>query len=576
MSLQGSGARRRWSVRASFALGALVFGCFGVAARDVPAPLRAAAKRAIVHEAIVAPWDTDWTQRAELTASDGAGSDFLGRSVSLDGDTVVVGAAGADIGGAESQGAVYVFVRSGDTWTQQAKLTASDGAAGDEFGFAAAISGDTIVAGARFAAIDGINGHGAVYVYVRSGDTWTEQAKFFADDGAAFDEAGFSVAIDGDTALVGSPFANGSQGKTYVFTRSGIAWSPQATLAADDGAPFDRFGLALAVLGDTAIVGSPSAAIGANGYQGAAYVYTRDAGAWDLETKLTAGDGAAFDEFGVSVALDGDTAVVGAHFADIGQISGQGAAYAFVRDAGTWSEQGKLVSDDGFFGDEFGISVAVSGDTAAIGAMFADGGGVENEGEAYIFERAGGAWSQAAKLLPDAGDLGEEFGIGIALEGDTAIVGAESAPVDGDWRGAAFVFSSASATPVPAAAVTPDSLAFALAPGTSDAQPIDIANVGDAGSTLLFSIYEAEDATCGVPVDAAWLDAAPIDGSVEAGASQAVQVTADATALDDGEYTAWLCVSTSDPAQAFVPVPVTLTVSGVNPDVIFVEGFDGR
>ena len=262
--------------------------------------------------ASAAPWDVDWTLRAELAAADGAGNDYLGRAVSLDGDTAVVGAAGSDVGGAESRGAAYVFVRSGDTWTETAKLTAPDGTAGDEFGFAAAISGDTIVVGARFAAIDGMDGHGAAYVFVGSGDTWTQQAKLAADDGAAFDEAGFSVAIDGDTALVGAPFANGSEGKAYVFTRSGTDWTPQATLAADDGAAADRFGLSVKVAGDTAIVGSPSAAIGANNYQGAAYVFARDAGAWSLQTKLTASDGAAFDEFGVAVALEADTAVVGA------------------------------------------------------------------------------------------------------------------------------------------------------------------------------------------------------------------------------------------------------------------------
>jgi hypothetical protein len=551
MTLLVSGARRRWSSSVLLALGALVFASHTTAA----------------------PWDTDWTLRAELTASDGAGNDYLGRSVSLDGDTAVVGAAGADIDGAESQGAAYVFVRSGDTWTQQAKLTAPDGAPADEFGFAAAISGDTIVVGARFAAIDGINGHGAAYVFVGSGDTWTLQAKLAADDGATYDEAGFSVAIDGDTVLVGAPFANASQGKAYVFMRTGTDWAPEATIAADDGAASDRFGLSLSVDGDTAIFGSPSAQIGANGYQGAAYVFARSAGAWNLATKLTASDGAAFDEFGVSVALDAGTAVVGAHFADV-VYPGQGAAYAFVRDGDAWSEQGKLVSDDAFFGDEFGFSVAVSGDTAAVGALFADAGGTENEGEAYIFSRAAGAWSEASKLFPDMATMGGEFGIGITLKGDTVIVGAESAPVDGEFRGAAYVFSSASTTPVPAAQVSPGELTFSLAPGTSDMQPVEIANVGDAGSTLAFSIYEAADATCGVPLDAAWLAASPIEGSVDAGASQEVQVSVDASAIDDGDYVAWLCVSTSDPAQAFVPVEVALSVTGSNPDWIFTDGFD--
>src|SRR5690349_6053914 len=177
-----------------------------------------------------------WIQRTKLVASDGAGNDFLGRSVAFEGDVAVVGAAGSDPGGAEAQGAAYVYVRSNGAWTEAEKLTASDGAAGDEFGFAVAISGDTIIVGARFAAVDGVDGRGAGYVFVRSGDAWTEQAKLVADDGAAFDELGDSVAIDGDTVLLGAPFRDSSRGAVYAFVRDGDAWSAQGSMAADDGA----------------------------------------------------------------------------------------------------------------------------------------------------------------------------------------------------------------------------------------------------------------------------------------------------------------------------------------------------
>jgi hypothetical protein len=567
MMLQFSKAGRRSSVLASFGLCML-------------ASLSSAAERPMLHfvakgaEPTFAPWGTEpWIQRAALAAPDGAINDYLGRSVALDGDIAVVGAAGSDVGGAESQGAAYIFVHSGDAWTEAAKLTAPDGASGDEFGFAVSISGDTIVIGSRFAAIDGSAGRGAAYVFVHTGTDWVEQAKLTADDGIAFDELGFSVAIAGDTVLVGAPFANGSQGKVYAFARTGADWSGQGTLVAQDGASSDRFGLAVAISGDTAIMGSPSADVGANTDQGAAYVYTRASGSWSLQAKLAGDDSAPFDEFGNSAAIDGDTVIVGAHVTNIGNNGNQGAAYAFVRDGETWSQQTKFVADDGSFTDEFGFSVVVSGDTAAIGALFANPGGNENQGEAYIFRRSEGAWSQSASLVSDGG-AGDEFGIGIAIDGNTALVGADFAAVGGEWRGAAYVFAP-DAPPAPRADITPGTLNFELAPGTSTSDTLTIANTGDAGSTLDYSIFEAASADCGTAADASWLDVAPIDGEVAAGSSQDVTVDVDASGLVAGEYPAWLCISTSDPALGMVPIPVTLVVSGQDPDVIFVDGFDG-
>jgi len=513
-----------------------------------------------------------WLQRAKLVASDGASNDFLGRSVAFEGDVAVVGAAGSDPGGAEAQGAAYVYLRSNGAWNEAAKLTASDGAAGDEFGFAVALSGDTIVVGARFASVDGVNGRGAGYVFVRSGDTWVEQTKLVADDGAAFDELGDSVAIDGDTVLLGAPFRNSSRGEVYAFVRDGNTWSAQGSMIADDGADFDRFGLALAIEGDTALIGSPSADIGANTDQGAVYAFARNAGTWTFATKLTAEDGAAFDEFGNAVAIDGDTLAVGAHAANIGSVGNQGAAYAFVRDGEGWTQQTKFFDEtDGFFADEFGMSVGVSGDDVAIGALFADPNADENEGRAYVFHRNGETWSRRATLTADDGVSGEEFGIGIAIDAGTVVVGAEFGPVDGDWRGAAYAFSPAAA----AAIISPPSLAFEQDPDTTSAAPVAIANVGDAGSMLDYSIFESANADCSAAEDIAWLDASPLADSVLAGESEDVTVSVDSTGLGGGEQTAWLCVFTSDPAQPLVAIDVTLTVTGPNPDWIFVDGFDG-
>jgi len=356
-----------------------------------------------------------------------------------------------------------------------------------------------------------------------------------------------------------------------VFTRSGTTWSAQTTLAAADGSTSDRFGLAVSIAGDSAIVGSPSADIAGNSDQGAAYVFVRTGSAWDFQAKLAGDDSAPFDEFGNAVSIDGDTVVVGAHVMNIGSNGNQGAAYAFFRSGGVWAQQAKLVADDGSFTDEFGFSVAVSGDTAVVGALFANPNGHDNQGEAYVFARTDAAWSQQARLVSD-GVAGDEFGIGIDISGDTAVVGAEFGATDGEWRGAAYVFSSRS--PAALAEITPQSLSFTLASGTSSSSPLDIANVGDVGSSLAFSIDESAGVDCSVPADVPWLSVSPAAGDVSAGSSQPVTVTADATDLGAGDYSAVLCVTTSDLNQALVPVSVTLTVSGSDPDVIFADGFD--
>ncbi|MCG6975904.1 MAG: FG-GAP repeat protein, partial [Acidiferrobacterales bacterium] len=201
-----------------------------------------------------ASWALTINEAQKLIASDGAAGDQFGRSVSVSGDTAVVGAYAKD----SSRGAAYVFTRTGDTWSYQAKLIAEDGVANDLFGFSVSVSGDTAIISAHSDDDNG-NSSGSAYVFTRSGSVWSQQAKLIAGDAAANDLFGVSVSVSGDTAVIGASLNddNGNaSGSAYVFTRSGGVWSQQAKLLAADGAANDQFGRSVSVSGDTAVVGA--------------------------------------------------------------------------------------------------------------------------------------------------------------------------------------------------------------------------------------------------------------------------------------------------------------------------------
>ena len=318
-----------------------------------------------------------WVEQAKLTASDGLATLKFGFSVAISGDTIVVG--GSPYHGPVTQGSAYVFQRVGDTWTEQAKLIASDGAQGDNFGSTVAVSGDTVLVGAS--GMDG--GRGAAYLYTRAAGTWTQHSKLTASDGIASDAFGSFVAVSGKTALIGAAKGDGAiadQGSAYVFTETDGDWIQQAELTASDGAAGDSFGFWVAVSHDTVVVGAPSD----DAERGSAYVFTRTGPTWTAteEQKLTASDGAAADNFGRSVAISRDTVIVGAQKHDVGLTVDQGSAYVFTRVGSTWPEKIKLVSSDGGNSDLFGVSLAMSGRTAVIGAGFHN----LHQGAAYIWE----------------------------------------------------------------------------------------------------------------------------------------------------------------------------------------------
>ena len=388
-----------------------------------------------------------WSEQAKLLAGDRASGDAFGYAVALSGDTALVGAYSDDDNGSNS-GSAYVFTRDGGgSWGEQAKLVAGDGTSGDWFGYSVALSGDTALVGAY---LDDDNGttSGSAYVFTRDGGgSWSEQAKLLAGDGAPGDLFGHAVALSGDTALVGAEQDddNGTNsGSAYVLTRDGVeGWNEQEKLLgrANDSSGLDSFGRSVALSGDTALVGaSGDDDNGTN--SGSAYVFTRDgAGVWSQQVKLLASDGAANDLFGFSVALSGDTALVGAYL-DNDNGTTSGSAYVFKRDGGgSWSEQAKLVAGDGGTFDFFGYSVALSNDTALVGAQGDDDNG-SSSGSAYVFTRDGaGVWSLQAKLLPDDGAADDRFGFSVALSGETALVGAHLDDDNGTDSGSAYVFT---------------------------------------------------------------------------------------------------------------------------------------
>ena len=266
---------------------------------------------------------TSWVQQQKLTASDGAAWDYFGCSVSISGDYAIVGAYGDDDKGTES-GSAYIFLRSGTSWSQQAKLTASDGNAVDRFGNSVSISGDYAIVGAW-----GDDSYkGSAYIFKRVDTTWSPQAKLTASDGAAGDAFGYSVSICGDYAIVGAFYDDVNvmvdSGSAYIFKRGGTSWSEQDKLTASDGAAGDRFGWSVSVSGDYAIVGAQ----GDDVSKGSAYILKRDGTSWSEQAKLLALDGAGSDYFGWSVSIGNGYIITGAYFDD-DKGTNSGSAYMF-------------------------------------------------------------------------------------------------------------------------------------------------------------------------------------------------------------------------------------------------------
>lgn len=376
-----------------------------------------------------------------LVADDEEANSFFGFSVATTGETAVVGAHGDNANGTES-GAVYVFGESIDGWRQQTKLVASDAQPGDQFGGSVAVSGDTILIGARGDDEQG-DSSGAVYVFVKTPSGWVQQTKLTAPDGSAGAEFGRSVAIAGNTAIVGAA-RDDSKGKdsgsAYLFTRSGTQWRQHSKLVARDAAAGDVFGISVAIDGNTALVGADLDDDGGEN-TGSVYVYVNSDGEWHEQAKLTAADASDVDIFGVRVAISGETALIAAR-RDDDDVKGPdtGSAYVFVRSGTTWTQQAKLTADDAEPRDLFGFAVALEGDLAVVTAAMEDESGL-NAGAVYVFARSGSTWTQQQKLVSDGAADNDVLGTSVALSNAVAVVGAPTSIIDPPGRaGSAAIF----------------------------------------------------------------------------------------------------------------------------------------
>ncbi|MEE9130669.1 MAG: FG-GAP repeat protein [Phycisphaerales bacterium] len=377
-------------------------------------------------------------QLFKLLPNDGAAGDWFGYSVAISGATAIVGAHMDDDNGTDS-GSAYLFNTT--TGLQIFKFLPNDGAVGDQFGLSVAISGAIAIVGAYF---DDDNGtaSGSAYLFDAEIAAGGRQiAKLLADDGAVGDRFGRSVAIDGVTAIVGAYLDNDngtSSGSAYLFDISDPASPIQiAKLLPDDGAVQDYFGVSVAISGTTAIVGAyQNDDNGSN--SGSAYLFDTTTG--QQIAKLLPDDGAAADRFGWSVAISGATAIVGAFQHDDNGFH-SGSAYLF--DATTGRQVAKLLANDGATADRFGWSVAISGSTAIVAAVWDDDHG-NGSGSAYLFDISDPANPvQIAKLLPDDGAACDQFGWSVAVSGDTAIVGAVWDDDHGGDSGSAYLFDAA-------------------------------------------------------------------------------------------------------------------------------------
>ena len=434
----------------------------------------------------------------------------IGSSVAVSGDTAVAGAPGVFLGPGADE--AHVFVRTGTLWSHEARLESSNHSDTDQFGDCVGVAGDTIVVGAPYedSSATGVNSanqgnaaadSGAAYVFVRSGTVWTEQAYLKASNTDPGDLFGTVVGISGDTIVVGAPRedatsagVNGpdgnagvSVGAAYVYVRTGTTWSQQAYLKASNPDDNDEFGAAVSISGDTIVVGAfreGSAAVGVNGSQGndpsggasgAAYVFVRTGTDWSQQAYLKASNTDGSDTFGSTVAISGNTAVIGAPREEsraVGVDGDQadntfplaGAAYVFHRSGTSWSQQAYLKASNTESNEEFGGALAVSSDRVVVGARFEDSAatgvngddadnGAGASGTAYLFVRTGGGtWGQQAYLKASNTDIIDNFGDAVAIDDETIVVGAfredsSSSGVNGDEQddsftesGAAYVF----------------------------------------------------------------------------------------------------------------------------------------
>jgi hypothetical protein len=356
---------------------------------------------------------TIWVEQTKLLASNGDSNDNFGESVSINGDYAIVGA-WLDEENGEDSGSAYIFKRNDANWNEEAILIPSDSIPDVRFGHSVSIDGDYAIVGT-------CPGKSA-YIFKRDGVNWTQQAKLTGSTGSegCF---GFSVSINGDYAIIGSHDENNYKGAAYIFNRDGVNWTQQAKLTASDGEEIDCFGISVSIDGDYAIVGAY--------ITGSAYIFKRNGIAWIEEAKMT---GMEYS-FGHCVSINGDYTIVG----DYNGNNDKGAAHIFKRNGTSWMKDAILIASDGEKFADFGDSVSINGEYAIVGSNDDSTINGASSGSAYIFKRNSTSWIEEAKIIASDGEQFDHFGESVSIDGNHAIIGAYWDNDNGKDSGSAYI-----------------------------------------------------------------------------------------------------------------------------------------
>jgi MYXO-CTERM domain-containing protein len=375
-------------------------------------------------------------EQAHLFANNAATLDNFGGAIAFDGTTAVVGAALGD-GNVADSGAVYVFTRAGGIWSAPTRLVASDGAASDRFGASVALSGDTLVVGSPRVDAGATADVGATYVFTRTGVVWSQTQRLGASDASANDRFGSSVAIEGNTIVVGAPRDDTATaadcGSAYIFTFAAGTWTQSAHPFASDGAAGDQFGFTVAISAGTIVAGASSDDVPGAVDGGSVYVLTGAGASWTEAQHLVATDAQMTELFGATVALQGATLAVGA----INRTAGGGSVVTFDRNGtGVWVQGQRLAPSPVGAGEFFGSGLSLDGNQLLAGT-----GGSAGPGYALVFARSAGVWSQSGRVAAADGATGDAFGTGAAIVADTVVVGAsfDDTTAGGTDSGSAYV-----------------------------------------------------------------------------------------------------------------------------------------
>lgn len=380
------------------------------------------------------------TETEIITNSVATAADKFGLRVALSGDVAIAGAQERNTYAGEA----YIYRFNGSFWNEEQTLAAADAVSSDYFGSSAGISGDVAIVGARESNSGGISNSGAAYVFRYDGSTWDTGTKIKASDGASGDNFGISSDISGDWAVVGASFADVSNtvnaGKVYVFHFDG-SWIEEQIITPSPYYSNGYFGTSVAIDGDVLIIGAQGHSVST----GAAYIYRYNGSLWVEDASLTASDSVSQDFFGNSVSIVNDLAIVGARYHHTAGLDNAGAAYVFRYNGTSWVTDTKLVADDAAASDQFGVSVSIGNNIAAVGALARDSGGVSNAGSVYMFTSDGSSWDTGTVLTASDGEANDRLGIYVSLSGSGDVL---AGTLD---SGALYYFAG----PTPAPTVSP-------------------------------------------------------------------------------------------------------------------------